>query len=378
MSAPLKLHIISSDVPYPPDYGGMVDVYFKIRNLHEAGVELYLHCFEYGRGMPEALNAICKKVFYYKRKTGIKGISLLWPYMLYSRRSHTLLQNLQSIDAPILFEGVHTAFYLSHPSLKHRIKLMRNQNLEQEYYALLGKREKNGLKKLYYFIESFLLKKVEHKLHAADAFLTVAEHDHLFFKKLYPQKQHSYIPSFQPYNQVTALSGHGSYVLYHGNLGHSENIEAALFLLREVCPLLPQIQFVFAGKNPNAVLAALCGQYANCCLMANPTMEEMEGIVANAQIHLLPTFQATGLKLKLLHALFNGRHVLVNEAMVAGTGLETVCTVAKDASDFVKKIEALYVQPFTEIAIAERNAQLLVRYNNIENTQKIIHHLQQV
>src|SRR5687768_14831458 len=122
----MKLHIISLDVPFPPDYGGMVDVFYKVKNLHEAGVKIYLHCFEYGRGEPKQLEDYCEEVFYYKRKTGIKGISLRLPYMMYSRRDEALLNNLKRIDAPILFEGVHTAYYLSHPLLEGRFKLMRN------------------------------------------------------------------------------------------------------------------------------------------------------------------------------------------------------------------------------------------------------------
>jgi len=367
----MKLHIISSDVPFPPDYGGMVDVYYKIKNLHEAGVKIYLHCFEYGRGEPAQMKDFCEEVFYYKRKTGVKGLSLRLPYMMYSRRDDNLLNNLIKVDAPILFEGVHTTYYLSHPALEQRFKLMRNQNLEQEYYTLLANRETNPAKKFYYKTEAKLLKIKESRLDAADVFLTVAEHDHHFFKRAYPQKQHAYIPSFQPYNEVKALPGKGKYVLYHGNLGHPENVEAALFLLNEVCPKL-DIPFIFAGKNPSTKITDACNSLKHCTLISDPDMKEMEELVANAQVHLLPTFQATGLKLKLLHALFNGRHIVVNEAMVAGTGLSDVCNVAKDANDFITVTKRLFDVSFDEQTIHERNTALLKRYNNLENARRIM------
>jgi glycosyltransferase involved in cell wall biosynthesis len=372
----MKLHIISSDVPFPPDYGGMVDVYYKIKNLHEAGVKIYLHCFEYGRGEPVQMKDYCEDVFYYKRKTGLKGLSLRLPYMMYSRRDDNLLNNLINIDAPILFEGVHTTYYLSHPALEQRFKLMRNQNLEQEYYTLLAKRETNPAKKFYYKTEAKLLKIKESRLDAADVFLTVAEHDHDFFKEAYPQKQHAYIPSFQPYNEVKSLPGKGKYVLYHGNLGHPENVEAALFLLNEVCPHL-DIPFIFAGKDPSSKIADACNNLKNCGLISNPDMKGMENLIANAQVHLLPTFQATGLKLKLLHALFNGRHIVVNEAMVAGTGLSDICNVATDANDFIEKTKKLFDISFDEQTIHERNKELLKRYNNLENAKRIIAFLEQ-
>lgn len=370
-----KLHIISLDVPFPPDYGGMVDVFYKIRNLHEAGVKIYLHCFEYGRGEPKQLEQYCEQVFYYKRKRGLKALSLSLPYMLYSRRDAELLRRLEEIDAPILFEGVHTTYFLAHPALAGRLKLVRNQNLEQEYYGLLAERETNYIRRWLLRNEARLLKIKEGKLAAADVFLTVAEHDHEFFKKAYPGKKHEYIPSFQPYNDINLLPGKGDYVLYHGNLGHPENVEAALFLLEQVCPHV-NVPFIFAGKDPDAKIAAACNALANCTLIANPSTENMQQLVAEAQIHVLPTFQATGLKLKLLHALFNGRHVVVNEAMVKGTGLSSLCHNAETPLSFREKIKELMNIAFEEKAIQLRRSLLQQRYNNKHNAQRIIACLQ--
>ena len=48
--AQTQLHIISFDVPYPPDYGGAIDVFYKLKALNQEGVKIHLHCFEYGRG----------------------------------------------------------------------------------------------------------------------------------------------------------------------------------------------------------------------------------------------------------------------------------------------------------------------------------------
>lgn len=367
---PPQLHIISPDVPYPPDYGGMVDVYYKVKFLYEAGVEIYLHCYAYGRAQQEILNKYCKAVYYYPRKTGIAGISLTLPYMLYSRRSDTLLQRLLQIKAPILFEGVHTAYYLDHPGLKERVKIMRNQNLEQDYYAQLAKKDRHILRKLYYKVEAKLLKQKEACLHSATAFFTVARHDHAFFKNLYPEKVHAYLPSFQPYTKVVSLTGKGSYVLYHGNLGHVENEEAVLFLLEHVIPQL-DIPFIIAGRMPTTAIRNACSQLKQVQLIADPDMQDMENLIAGAQVHVLPTFQATGLKLKLLHALFNGRHVIVNQEMVTGTGLQDICTLATGAADFVQQINKLMQQPFTEQDITERQEVLLQHYDNRKNAASI-------
>ena len=40
MSNTFKLHIVSFDVPFPPNYGGVIDVYYKCKHLHQLGIEI--------------------------------------------------------------------------------------------------------------------------------------------------------------------------------------------------------------------------------------------------------------------------------------------------------------------------------------------------
>lgn len=367
-----QLHIVAFDIPFPPNYGGAIDVFHKVRCLSEAGVEVYLHCPQYGNRKPsKELEVLCKKVWYYPRFTGWKGISWKYPYMVYSRRNELLLQNLSSIEAPILFDGVSTSFYHNHPTLKSRLKILRNQNIEQDYYFQLAKREKSLLKKWYYFIEAMLLKRYENSLQAVDAFFTVALHDHVFFKEKYPNATHEYIPSFQPYDNINCTEGKSDYCIYHGNLALAENKEAALFLLKKVIPFL-STRFVIAGRNPDEETIRLASKHSHCELVANPEMEEMNNLIHNAHIHVLPTFQDTGLKLKLLQALFNGRHVVVNDKMLAGTGLNAICSVANSSKEMIDAIRILMQKSFSEQEISQRKVILEQHYNNRKNALRIM------
>ena len=65
------LHIVSFDIPYPANYGGVIDVFFRIKELHKRGVKIHLHCFEYGREHSDYLESFCYSVNYYKRETKI-------------------------------------------------------------------------------------------------------------------------------------------------------------------------------------------------------------------------------------------------------------------------------------------------------------------
>ncbi len=63
------LHIITHDVPYPADFGGVIDLFYKIKTLHELGIKIHLHCFTGKRTQQEELNKYCVSVKYYPRKT---------------------------------------------------------------------------------------------------------------------------------------------------------------------------------------------------------------------------------------------------------------------------------------------------------------------
>ena len=42
-----KIHVISFQVPYPPNYGGAIDVYYKLQSLKEEGYYIILHTYQY-------------------------------------------------------------------------------------------------------------------------------------------------------------------------------------------------------------------------------------------------------------------------------------------------------------------------------------------
>lgn len=367
----LKLHIVCFDVPYPPDYGGAIDVFYKIRSLYEAGAELYLHCFQYGRGVSPELERFCCRVWYYPRKTGLPGLSYRVPYIVYSRRNKALLHHLQEIKAPILFEGLHTTYYLDHPSLKDRLKMLRNHNVEHDYYRLLSERESSVAKRVFFREEARRLFTYERGLQAAQVLMPISAADTGWFAKAYPGKKVVHLPGFHPFEQVVSATGKGSYCLYQGNLAHPENKEAALFLLQQVFPGM-DIPLVIAGRAPDQDIIDACGRLTHCRLIADPDEAAMDRLIRDAQLHILPTFQASGLKLKLLYALYAGRHVLANERMLSGTGLEALCAIAGSATAFKEQVLLLMDRPFGEEDKARRASVLGQSYNNARNARLIL------
>jgi hypothetical protein len=116
----------------------------------------------------------------------------------------------------------------------------------------------------------------------------------------------------------------------------------------------------------------LIGQYPLTCLIADPSEEEMQDLIAKAQVNILPSFNCTGVKLKLLNALFNGRHCVVNRGIVNGTGLETICHITEGAEDMQLKVVDLYSRAIQPEEISRRKEVLSELYNKKDNVDRLL------
>lgn len=366
------LHIVSFDVPYPPNYGGVIDVFYKIKALHSKGIRLHLHIIEYpGRERAPELEAFCDEVFYYPRLTGLKSGFSLVPYIVKSRRSEEMMQNLLKDKYPILFEGLHSCYYISDPRLSDRLLVYRESNIEHLYYYNLFKAEHHPGKKIYFLVESLKLFLFQHKLKHAGTMLVVSNDDTGYLKKHFPGQQVYYLPSFHANSEIKITEGSSDYILYHGNIEVPENKASAAFLISRVFAGSKH-RLIIAGMNPPQRIIQMAERYPNIRVIANPDDEELFSLIRNAQINILVTFQATGLKLKLLNTLYNGRHCLVNPPMLSGTGLDALCHIAEDAKGLQAALDELMVKPFTLADAESRHSILEKNFSNSINADRMI------
>lgn len=363
------LHIISLTVPYPVDYGGVFDLFYKLPALQQQGINIHLHCFDYGRGEQPELNKYCASVHYYKRHK--KNLFSTLPYIVGSRKNETLLTNLLKDDHPVLMEGIHCTYPLKDDRFKGRKCFVRLHNVEFEYYRDLDKAATSPFKKLYYKTESALLKRYEKSIVNKAFFLSVTEKDATVYRHEFDCETITHLPLFLPPWKVNAIPGMGGYCLYHGDLGIDANIKMVEWLVKKIFADM-DISLKVAGKNPPSSLAKLVRPYRNINLVADPSESDMQELIAKAHINIIPSFSGTGIKLKLLNALFNGRHCLVNNATVKGTGLEHLCHIANTTDHLKDLIAQLYYQPFRDEELAARKQLLEQHFNNETNAAKLV------
>ncbi|MCK5137084.1 MAG: glycosyltransferase family 4 protein [Bacteroidales bacterium] len=277
-------------------------------------------------------------------------------------------ENLLMDPFPVLFEGLHTTAMLSRCVESKKKVLVRAHNIEHRYYQFLSKSESNLFRKLFLRFESKKLKRYEQLLIQANHILGIAKHETEYFNNTY--KNAVFIPAFHRLDEVTSLPGTGGYILFHGNLGVPENFDVFLQLARKVLAKTTY-PVIVAGKNPSERFRRKVSRYSHIKIIADPTDDELDVLIQNAQINILYTSQSTGIKLKLLHALFAGRHCLVNNKMIEGTGLESLCCVADTNDDIIRNLDEMMSLPFGEDRIRERK-KALQDYSNRAGAEKIL------
>lgn len=363
------LHVISFDVPYPPNYGGVIDVFYKIRALHEKGVKVHLHCFQYGREAAAELSAITHRVSYYPRNVAKSQLFVKLPYIVVSRYSEEMMNHLLSDDHPIIFEGLHTCSILADDRMNNRMKVVRTHNVEHDYYKSLAEVESNIFKRYYFYNEAAKLEAFEPVLKSAHLIAAISRNDTAHYEERFGNA--FYIPAFHNNESVNIKTGRGNFAVYHGNLAIGENNEAALYLVNEVFNRI-NTPLIIAGSRPSRELKNAVAKRNNVTLLADLTTRQIHQLIHDAQVNVMPTFQPTGIKLKLLSALYNGRFAVVNPMMVENTGLETLCDVGSTPEELCSLIERRMEEDFRESDIRMREKTLGEQFSNAVNAQKLM------
>lgn len=340
-----RIHIVSFDVPFPPDYGGVLDVYLRAKALKQAGYSVILHCYEYGRGRDHDFSQIADEIHYYDRKTGLKSLLSSLPYIVKSRNSAELLNRLLADNDPILLEGQHNTFWADELLKRKRNFAIRMHNIEWHYYDDLAKSSKTYSERLFFGMEARKLKKQELRLKKVPV-LCISENDRQYYDQL---GFHAvYLPvTIHPDLVLEPLEGK-RFALFHGNLSVAENTEAIHKLLAENKRKPLDIPVVIAGKNPNKQLVSKI-QNAGWECIENPTNSELDNLLRSCSVHLLVGFKSAGIKLKVIRALLSGKPCIATEEMLGNSTFEKYCELWDPAFPLAEKLEGIQIPGEQEI-----------------------------
>ncbi len=139
--------------------------------------------------------------------------------------------------------------------------------------------------------------------------------------------------------------------LFLGDYRHHPNPEAAVFLAREVWPLvqreLPEAQLWLAGPNATAEVEALAGD----SIRVLGFVEDLPQLLGKARCLVTPLFSGSGSRIKVLTALAHGLPCIGNELAFRGI----------DAGDTVRRgetAEQIATETLELLSSAENAAEL--------------------
>lgn len=297
------------------------------------------------------------------------------PYMMASRVSAKLSENLNQDKAPVWFEGIHTVGMLQKfpETFKNRKIFLRAHNIESRYYLELAEKEPLGLVQLYYKTESRRLHKYEQ-----DCFSVF---DHIFSISQSEQKEiatHnpsvSWLPAFVHYREqkisrLPPFDPEGLRVLYHGNFCVSENRNTAKSLLQVFQQMGdPRFQLILAGKG----LSHQEFKSDSVEIHANPP--SMDAIMDTVDLVVLPGKQMSGVKIKLLESLAAGKRVIASRETLTGSGLEEFVPVLPSCSSLPELLQKAFRYELDPIFLESLNA-FRTLYNPRSGVKQIIEHL---
>ncbi|MDQ6609272.1 MAG: glycosyltransferase, partial [Bacteroidota bacterium] len=277
-----------------------------------------------------------------------------------------LINRLNNDAHSILLEGLHCAGILPFLNNSKRV-VVRMHNEEASYYHHLSNAGTSFFKKNYFIRESKLLHLYQKQMNKEVKLACLSEADIDIFRSDFGFAKTAFIPCFIPWQAVSIKEGKGVYCLYHGKMSVPENEEAAIWLIQNVFNEV-NIPFIIAGKGISKKLLIETRNHSHISVVNDPTISEINSLIQNAHINVLPSMNTTGVKLKLLNALLNGRYCLTNYNGIKGSKIHEGVMVKEQASEWIATIAAFMQKEFSDNDILVRK-KILSLYDNRKNAQ---------
>jgi hypothetical protein len=362
-----KLHIVCFDNPFPPSYGGVIDVFYKIKALHQIGVRITLHCFTSAEHKASTeLRAVTEQVHFYPKVRNPIFLLSSWPFATRSRSSHQLAERLLTDDAPILFEGLQSSLLAFDPRLTHRRKFLRLHNLESKYYAGTAASEQNIFKKVLFKSESEKFLKLERHLSIFEKVFTLSLAENKSVAERFGNSV--YLPVFHGNESVKHCGEFGEFALYHGDLRLPDNLRAAEFMVK-VFKNIPHYNLVIASGSGRGHIEKLIKNIPNISFRSITDDRQLTDLLSDAHINVMISFQESGTKLKLINALYRSRHCLINENIADDSRIRELCSIASDVASFRDHVLELIDTPYLDFTKRQQTLDTLL--NPIRNAESI-------
>lgn len=345
----LKILYITPFYPFPPNDGGKIVIYNRIKHLALLGHEIYLYSLIWAKDKQRLRENDVVEMKRYCKEVHISAYEYSKPLKIAKALLASVVKadTLKNLTIPEEFKHeLQAAVQSQHfdfgiveftyfgvwvkKILQDRIKLVLSiHNIDSQFYREIARAEQNIVRKIYLYYESILAKRMElapffKKEYDLFMFLSDVESEYIIQKV--PDVRDRFVSfPFGLFDKETyagaPVKKNGKLILFTGALNMGTNIKGVKWFLKEVMPAVrskvPDAVFYAVGSNPSPELIRLQDEYTDFKIFAN--VDKIEPYMSAADLFVIPLLGGVGLKIKLFDALSARKLIVTTKSGVIGT-----------------------------------------------------------
>jgi len=316
-------------------------------------------------------SGIFDNVFTYYTKSKWKSLvkslfSQMTHLMIRYDMSNVELKRIIDVISENKYQAVifdHSCSYPLYNKLMNHIKVDGEKQSKIIYWShnidyidskVIGSESDNPLKKLIHYITSKKLEKIEPEyIRKFSKIISVSSHEVNILRKINPAAKIWWIPPILPEPKkdefvdekfISEISGkvkdYKYKILFVGLLNKPSNILPCIWFANYVLPIIKnnldgKLCFLIVGKDPSKEIFNLAEN--NKDILVFPNVSSVLPFYKLADLVVIPIFNPSGIKLKLIEALKYRKKVVARPETLLGAGLENIVPSATDPQDFAKK-----------------------------------------
>ena len=324
----MKILYLTSRLPIPPLVkGDTLRDFYLIKELASRGHEVYLVSFYRADEITDPhlaiLNSYCREVTLIPFAQGkqslhlLKGIYSFTPLQVLLHRSPTFQEAVDRIIA----EGKYDVAYVHFARLadflrKYNIpKIIDFQDSFEKNMRDRFLKEKNIIVKFIALLESKKMKIYEREIASDYSFVTVVSE-----RDIEPELQNMVVVpnGTQDLQTMEEADKQAQGLLFIGNMSYFPNEDAALFLIKEVMPILsqriPDLKLYIVGSKPGKKLR----KYHSDNIIVTGFVPDIYPYFAKSRISVAPLRYGTGIQNRILDAMVVGIPQIVSVKAAEG------------------------------------------------------------
>tara|TARA_B100001057_G_scaffold407062_1_gene420758 strand:- start:1850 stop:3013 length:1164 start_codon:yes stop_codon:yes gene_type:complete len=311
----MKLFVITSRIPFPLDKGDKLRIYHQLKELSKHH-KIYLCAIKSPLSKEhkisrEVLNEFCEEVYFINQSLFLTLFNLLKSFFnalpfqtaLFTefrakKRVNHLIDKIEPDH--IYCQLTRAAEYVKDRKEAKTLDYMDAFSKGMERRAL----KSNIFTKWLYKLESLKQKNYEKTIFEVfDTHIIISEEDKKHIN--HPKRDQIHIvPNGVDFNHFSPKNAKPKYdLVFVGNMGYAPNVDAAVFLCRDILPKIhekiPNAKILIAGAQPTIKVTNLKSDHVK----VSGWIEDIRNAYSESKIFIAPMRMGTGLQNKLLEAM---------------------------------------------------------------------------